>query len=171
VQGGLNLTAYFIGAYMVEYNGFDNSKSAGDFDVPLAYAFVTIISLICIVAAIFRRSVITACRWLSLMSPCHILSVSCHRLSRCYHSVYTNVYNVATFIDEGQTPVSQTVFASHDYTLMEESSIKIQQEGFARMLMVTSPLLLGRKSVQVSSWHCRGKCTSSRHVSQKRRKT
>jgi len=40
---------------MVEYEGFDNTKPVGDFDVPLAYAFVTIISLICIIAAIFRR--------------------------------------------------------------------------------------------------------------------
>jgi len=52
------------------------------------------------------------------------------------HSVYTNVYNVASFMDEGQTPLSQTVFASHDYTLTEASSIKVQQAGFALMLMV-----------------------------------
>eukprot|EP00045_Choanoeca_perplexa_P011029 m.115252 g.115252 ORF g.115252 m.115252 type:complete len:881 (-) comp15486_c0_seq1:97-2739(-) len=102
--GGLNLSAYFIGSYMVEYDGFDNSKSVGNYDVPLAYAFVTIISLICIVAALFR-------------------------------SVYINIYNVASFMDEGQTPLSQTLFASHDYSLTERTSILIQQEGFARVLM------------------------------------
>jgi len=40
---------------MVEYNGFDNNKPAGNYNLPLAYAFVTIISLICLIAAIFRR--------------------------------------------------------------------------------------------------------------------
>jgi hypothetical protein len=49
------MSAYFIGSYMVEYDGFDNQQSVGNYKVPLAYAFVTIISLICLIAAIFRR--------------------------------------------------------------------------------------------------------------------
>ena len=50
-------------------------------------------------------------------------------------SVALNVYHMSSNVDEGQHPISEIVFASYDYILTDERSVKVKQLNIAQLLL------------------------------------
>lgn len=46
-----------------------------------------------------------------------------------------NIYGAASYLDEGQHPISEIVFGSYDHTIMDADAVQTKQRAITRLLL------------------------------------